>query len=147
MAKRNEDNQNEVKHTELISSNLPIDTELRDFQGDNLNESVPGKSRIVRLYMPQKVEPLILIDVDRLIIGRTTGENRLDVSLHYAKMLGVSRDHAEISFVEGQYFITDLNSANGTFLNNRKLEPEKAHLIEGADQIRFGHFVTVINFS
>lgn len=146
MAKQN-NNQNETKHTELISSNLPIDTEIRNFDGDILNESVPSKSRILRFYTPQIVEPLILIDVKHLIIGRRVGNNRLDLSLHYGKMLGVSRKHAEISFVEEHYFITDLNSANGTYLNNQKLTPEKAYRIEDADQIRFGHFVTVINIS
>jgi len=34
----------------------------------------------------------------------------------------VSRNHAEISKEDGAYFITDLNSTNGTFINNQQIK-------------------------
>ena len=143
----NEHEQDTDSQTRHIGSDIPIDTDIGKFQDDKTRERVPGKSRILRFYMPQQPEPHILIDVDELIIGRTGGENRLDLSLQYGSMLGVSREHAKITFVDGQYFITDLNSSNGTYLNNHKLADDRPHLLESSDQLRFGHFVVVINFT
>lgn len=37
----------------------------------------------------------------------------------------ISRVHARITEELGDYFIEDLNSTNGTFLNGEKLEPHK----------------------
>jgi pSer/pThr/pTyr-binding forkhead associated (FHA) protein len=38
----------------------------------------------------------------------------------------VSRKHAVVTAERGRYYITDLNSTAGTFLDNVKLEPNKA---------------------
>ncbi len=133
--------------TNHIGFDVKMDTGLYEYQGDTHKEAIPGKSRILRLYMPQQPEPIIMIDVDELIIGRVSGENRLDLSLLYGSMLGVSREHAKINFVDGQYTITDLKSSNGTYLNNHILPVNTPRRLESADQLRFGHFVMVINIS
>lgn len=36
--------------------------------------------------------------------------------------LSVSRNHAQLSFQEEQLIIEDLNSANGVYVNNRKID-------------------------
>ncbi|MFM8497026.1 MAG: ATP-binding protein [Planctomycetia bacterium] len=52
----------------------------------------------------------------------------------------VSRRHAEIRRVDGQFVVGDLKSSNGTFVNNRKVE--RAELTSG-DQIQIGRTVMV----
>ena len=52
----------------------------------------------------------------------------------------VSRRHAEIRRVDGQFVVGDLKSSNGTFVNNRKVE--RAELTSG-DQIQVGRTVMV----
>lgn len=47
----------------------------------------------------------------------------------------VSRQHAVIQFEEGQYIITDLNSARGTFVNGQRV---KRKAINAGDMITFG---------
>ncbi len=47
----------------------------------------------------------------------------------------VSRDHAQIVFEDGQYFIIDQNSRHGTFVNGIKRERQK---LEPNDRIDFG---------
>ncbi|MFA9376865.1 MAG: DUF6382 domain-containing protein [Lachnotalea sp.] len=49
----------------------------------------------------------------------------------------VSRIHAEIKNDNGIYFLTDLNSTNGTFHNNRRLESNETVEIKTEDLIRF----------
>jgi hypothetical protein len=57
---------------------------------------------------------------------------------------GVSRRHARITLREGQVFIEDLNSLNGTFLNATRLVPELPYPIKNKDQIQLGKLVVTI---
>jgi len=61
-------------------------------------------------------------------IGRTSS-NAIHLDHH-----GISREHAEITQLHGKYYITDLDSRNGTFVNGRAIK-EKTELAEG-DLIR-----------
>jgi len=45
----------------------------------------------------------------------------------------VSRKHAEIYFEGGRYWVKDLGSTNGTFLNETRLEPNQSKLLEDKD--------------
>lgn len=54
----------------------------------------------------------------------------------------VSRDHALIQFREGQYYISDRGSSNGSFVNGRLVQNQA--LVNG-DQIHLGHSVLLFN--
>jgi pSer/pThr/pTyr-binding forkhead associated (FHA) protein len=47
----------------------------------------------------------------------------------------VSRLHAEIQAEKNAYYLIDLGSANGTYLNNIKLEPKKRYPLNLGDKI------------
>ncbi len=51
---------------------------------------------------------------------------------------GVSRRHCKISYDEGKYFVEDLGSANGTFLNGERLTPYLPHILEDGDELQLG---------
>lgn len=64
-------------------------------------------------------------------IGRT-GKNSVKIDLDLPQKT-VSHLHATIYHENGQYFVSDNNSANGTFLNNKRLAPnERVELTHGA---------------
>jgi pSer/pThr/pTyr-binding forkhead associated (FHA) protein len=51
---------------------------------------------------------------------------------------GVSRRHARIHKQKAQYFIEDLGSANGTFLNGQRLTPYLPHPLHDNDELQLG---------
>jgi pSer/pThr/pTyr-binding forkhead associated (FHA) protein len=57
---------------------------------------------------------------------------------------GVSRRHARITLREGQVFVEDLNSMNGTFLNATRLVPELPYPVKDGDQIQLGKLLVTV---
>ena len=71
----------------------------------------------------------------KITIGRSA-ENEIDFA-----DIAVSRNHAEISFRDGCYYVSDLESNNGTLLNGVNVESEQLQsgdeIIVGARTLRF----------
>jgi pSer/pThr/pTyr-binding forkhead associated (FHA) protein len=86
----------------------------------------------IRLYRGNDLIKQFELSQERVTIGRTE-----DNSLVLADE-GVSRQHAAIEYHNGEYFIVDLDSQNGVFLNNEKIE--KAPL-KYWDEIQIHNFV------
>ncbi len=133
--------------TTILAKDYQADSDVRLFIDGTHEPRIPSKLRTLHFYMPQEANPIVRMDVEKIVIGRGKGEDRLDLSLQYAKFLGVSRDHAEIFFQNGYYFVTDLGSTNGSFVNDHRLIPHKPYLLQQSDEIRFGHFLVVMAFS
>ena len=89
--------------------------------------------RIVAMNAPERVE--LVVNKDEYVIGKNPA--MVDGVVSFNKM--VSRVHCKISNYAGQYTITDLQSANGTFLNRVRLVPNQPHPIKGGDIIRLAN--------
>ena len=50
----------------------------------------------------------------------------------------VSSQHASVRYEDGKFFVTDLDSSNGTYLNDRKIVREE---LKDNDMIRFGEII------
>jgi hypothetical protein len=82
-------------------------------------------------------------------IGRqdetTTIPIELDLSDFGEEALSVSRNHARISIVNKRLYVTDLGSTNGTFLEGRKLRPNRPTLVYQDQVITVGKInITVL---
>ena len=62
---------------------------------------------------------------------------KFDGVIDFNKM--ISRSHCRINKRGGQYTITDLQSANGTYVNKVKLQPNQPHPISNGDVIRLAN--------
>jgi len=69
----------------------------------------------------------------------TIGRKRQSSNL-YLEYPDVSRAHAIIRYDQGEgvFTITDVDSTNGTFLNEKQLTSYRAQMLFSGDQIRFG---------
>ena len=74
----------------------------------------------------------IYVEKDVLYIGKIKGES--DVVLDVPT---VSRMHARLEVREGKYYVKDLNSKNGTFVNGRRLKPQEQCEIAAGDYVAF----------
>lgn len=85
-----------------------------------------------------------------IILGRyTPGETLpvVDLTRYNAHLLGVSRRHATLTVTEDRCTIEDMNSANGTWVNENRLVPNKPYTLRGGDQVRLGHLFMFVSFS
>lgn len=74
----------------------------------------------------------IYLREDEMLLGRDeTADFRLNDS-------AVSKRHAKIVYRNRKYYICDLDSSNGTFLNNFRLEPYEEYELKSGSRVAFG---------
>ena len=68
-------------------------------------------------------------------IGRAedVGSTNHDVPL---EDIGCSKIHARVALTGGKFFLSDLGSRNGTFVNGKRVSPSK---VESAEPVEIGH--------
>lgn len=74
----------------------------------------------------------IVLDRNFYLIGKSP--STADLVIEGA---AVSRLHAKLQNVDGKWKISDLNSRNGTFVNDRLLQPGEEEYLEDGDRVRF----------
>ena len=77
---------------------------------------------------------IITLSKPSLIIGRMSGF--VD---HVLEVNSIGKIHAEITIENGEYFISDLNSKNGTFINEIKIPPNAKAKVVSGDTVRFAN--------
>ncbi|MCI0708590.1 MAG: FHA domain-containing protein [Chloroflexi bacterium] len=93
---------------------------------------VANKEAIIRMKYEH---PIVLGRQAKL---RTDLLSFVDLSEYEAYALGVSRKHAQLQR-EGDYFLlTDLGSANGTYINGQRMKVHMQYQLETGQQIMLG---------
>lgn len=111
------------------------------------NVSVPTATRARRLR-------LLILNTGRLsnwlpegevALGRTDRANgifpQVDLDPEGGYEAGVSRRHAIIIKQEDMFYVKDLGSVNGSFLNKQRLSPETPTALKDGDELRLGNIV------
>jgi pSer/pThr/pTyr-binding forkhead associated (FHA) protein len=96
-----------------------------------------------RLVRKQLEVPLLLKEEGPLLVGRDENMVNLVISDSY-----ISRTHAAIFKEGGRFFLQDLNSKNGTYLNGKKLDSGQIsdRPLQNGDRIGFNvvEFIFVV---
>ncbi|MCU7940096.1 MAG: diguanylate cyclase [gamma proteobacterium symbiont of Bathyaustriella thionipta] len=102
-------------------------THFPSFLKDDASEAC-----LVRIYPHSIGDGIFHLPQETINIGRDK-----NCHLELADQ-SVSRQHAQIEFSENRFIISDSNSCNSTFINDKKIA--KSHLTSG-DLIRIGHTI------
>jgi pSer/pThr/pTyr-binding forkhead associated (FHA) protein len=85
---------------------------------------------------------------DGFTVGRSDSKSNyvpdIDLAAYQALNKGVSRRHAALVRFQQTLHVVDLNSANGTFLNGKKLPAELAFPLNHGDQLKLGELALTI---
>jgi len=83
------------------------------------------------------------------LLGRPDPVTRLKVDMDLTgqdgQARGLSRRHARLHYLNGHYQLEDLESLNGTYLNERKLRPYLPEVLHDGDRIRLGDVSLVVS--
>ena len=88
------------------------------------------------------VQMALTITQPEYLIGKNPGMVHGAVTHNPA----ISRVHCKISYVQGHYYLTDVGSANGTYINQHKVEPHQTVEISNGDYLKLANSDFVISF-
>ena len=94
---------------------------------------VKQSMRLVAVNTPLPFE--LKVNRDEFTIGRK--ESQVDGLISFNKMIG--RVHCKVNYIKGSYYITDLQSANGTYVNKARITPNEPCRIENGDIVRLAN--------
>jgi len=85
----------------------------------------------------------VLLSADReILVGRLDAAHgifpELDLTTDGGLEQGVSRRHSRIYTQDGAYYVEDLDSTNGTFVNGERLTPYLPYVFRDQDLLVFG---------
>lgn len=110
---------------------MPGPTETRVTKISKLKDmKVSGESCLVMIAGPFLGKKYALVDEDEFTVGRD------EKNFIVCDMDNVSRRHAQVVARVGKFFVRDLGSTNGTYLNGRQVKT--AERLKIADTIRIG---------
>jgi hypothetical protein len=105
---------------------------LPTLENDEIALKIAGNPHLIRMTVHKTVV------FGRNFTGDSFSETQLDLAALEAHNLGVSRRHACLEKIDDNFFLTDLNSSNGTLLNDVRLEPNKPYLLVSGARIQLG---------
>ncbi len=113
------------QETHMLSRYNPGDTVILD----SLPPSIP-----YLISVRDGVSKKIFVTKPEFVLGRLRGQ--VDYELTGAS---ISKVHAEIISKNGYFYIKDLNSSNGTYINSKKIKSNFEYEIKNKDTVRFAN--------
>jgi FHA domain len=110
--------------------------------GDSIRSTAAASSHWATLHVLEGGQELALADRDEFTLGRKAERQPalpdIDFSPFQGYPNGVSRLHAIIRRRGNRVLLKDLNSANGTYVNGRRLPPGREEPLANGDVIALG---------
>jgi len=140
------DNSNTIKHLQKNSSTIVLNSEYVRKHTTNFNNKGKSPSELAQ----NKMIVFILGMIERIDFGQTptitVGRfdlhlktlDQLDLSAYGAIERGVSRFHCQLEFINGQVVVTDLGSANGTYVAGNRLEANQPFALKKGEELIVG---------
>jgi hypothetical protein len=100
----------------------------------------------IALMFPESKKVLSVQLKPLLSVGLMDKVSKPDINLHHheAQKCGVSRLHAAFNWTNDGLKITDLDSANGTYLDGNRLPPEKPVLVSNKNILQLAQLTIIL---
>lgn len=114
--------------------------------------AAPARSNLagIRLLVQPSGAMVALPGAAEAVIGRADPVSNfspdVDLGGHGALENGVGRRHGRVFIQNGQVFVEDLDSTNGSFLNASRLAPRSPQPLRDGDELRLGNLVLKVRF-
>ena len=119
-----------------VGKRLLADTQIGGLRFDLPSKVKSGRGCILQIYPANAQAEMFRMNQRRTLIGR---ESSCDIMLDDN---AVSRNHAAINLEDSSYFVTDLGSRNGTYVDDNRLRDRRR--LKGGELIRLGG--TILKF-
>ena len=126
---------------------IPVSPTFPIFSDDTANTSMCD-TVLLGSKCPDSVPKLIYTGTDFESINELThfpyiiGKFKDNVNMVISHPM-ISRIHAKVHFQDGHYYLEDMNSSNGTYLNMTLIQPHTLTEIHPGDQITFAHLTYI----
>ena len=104
---------------------------------DNMNAATTNTWQLNALT--EALGDLTLTVTDSLSVGRGSDNDLVLGSKQ------ISRNHAQLSVLNGQLYVKDLESSNGTFINDERIAASESKQLAAEDTLGFASFVFQVN--
>jgi pSer/pThr/pTyr-binding forkhead associated (FHA) protein len=150
----NESFKNNPNKESKVDTNILPNNFLRHFshpsaKPNGTTENV-AEQRALVLMIRGVTRRVVITENLSIVLGRSDANVRfnpdVDLTPYGAAERGVSRAHARMHIANGQLFITDLGSTNGTFVAGKKLTPNEPNVIRPGDELLLGRLAISIQF-
>lgn len=107
------------------------------------SDAAKALSSVIQIEFPDTEGMIQLTGKEKYVLGRSVPTNKdalldLDLEKYGGYEMGVSRQHAMIKFIDGDFKVIDLNSSNRTFLNEEEIYPGNEYSIGDECMLRLG---------
>jgi pSer/pThr/pTyr-binding forkhead associated (FHA) protein len=124
----------------------PASENSRELFSQILSENIEANT--LSIMLPGNEKPIVFRGNQKVLLGRRDENTgfipQIDLTRYYGTLMGVSRKHAEIILQDGRCWIKDLNSSNGTWVNEVRLAPGQDYPLNNGDQVRLGQLLLLI---
>jgi hypothetical protein len=134
----------ELNQPNAGSTDLPTPKEVaapaKSFSIED-TQRLESRKQIVFMIQDTPVRSLLMQN-NTVVFGRIDPHTKLrpdmDLTRYGGEEYGVSRTHCSILFKNNTLYLTDLGSSNGTFLNGRRLRPNRTEEVIIGDVFTLG---------
>ena len=101
-----------------------------------MSDATPHPSLRIRYHDPDGNQTELVLADQPITIGRSPDADIITLDERASRM------HCTVRIWDGEYYVKDLKSKNGTYLNNQKVEMAK---VKPGDKIRLGNSILVVD--
>lgn len=131
--------------TRQVQEQSDVPAEIRDLFAEDLDVPAQG----LALFIPGHMVPVAVRTENEFVLGRAVKDTAnteplVDLTAFDGYAMGVSRRHALIRSTDSGYALIDLQSSNGTWLDARRVVPDRPYPLPSGTAVYLGRLKLLV---